>query len=277
MVSISMDSGKEENFRKRLSGSQRIVVKVGTNCLTDDSSKLDEESIEKLVSEISALVREGVEVILVSSGAIGAGMGKLSMTEYPEDMKSLQAASTIGQSALMRKYAESFEKYGYNVAQLLLTKEDFTESTRFKNLKNTLSTLFRWEVIPIINENDAVAVDEIRMGDNDLLSAFTASGSGADLLVLLTDVDGLYTENPKKEKSAEPIRTVEKVTDDIENLTKRTSDGEFGGMQTKVQGAKIATEDGISTVIAAADEEKVLSKILDGEKIGTLFKPQIKE
>ncbi|MFP4006007.1 MAG: glutamate 5-kinase [Candidatus Hadarchaeia archaeon] len=272
-----MSTSADEDFRKKLSSSKRIVVKIGTNSLTDDKSQLDEKRIGKLVSEITDLMDEGRDVILVTSGAIGAGMGKLSKEEYPENMESLQAASTIGQSALMRKYSEYFEERGYNAAQLLLTKEDFMNSTRFKNLKNTLETLFEWNVVPIINENDAIAVDEIRMGDNDLLSAFTASGSDADLLILLTDVDGLFTKNPKNDSSAKPIRTVEKVTEEIENLTRRTTKEEFGGMQTKVQGAKIATEDGIPTVIAQAEKKNVLSRIISGEKIGTLFKSQIKE
>lgn len=263
-----------EETRSKLSGANRIVVKVGTNCLTDENSKLDEGSVEKLVEDLVGLAEAGKEVMLVTSGAIGAGIGRLSLEEMPEGMESLQAASTIGQGALMRKYSENFEKHGLHVAQLLLTREDFTNPDRFQNLQNTIRTLFEWGVIPIINENDAVAVEEIRLGDNDPLSAFTASGTGADLLIMLTDVDGLYTEDPKKKKSAEPIRTVEEVTPEIEKLTERTSGGDFGGMFTKVQAAKIATDEGIPVVVADADEEKVLKRIREGEEIGTLFLPQ---
>lgn len=263
-----------EEFRKELSDSKRIVVKVGTNCLTDKNSKLDENSVKKLVGDLMDLVEAEKEVMLVSSGAIGAGIGRLSLEEMPEDMESLQAASTVGQGELMRKYSESFEEHGHHVAQLLLTREDFTNSNRFQNLKNSLKALFEWGVIPIINENDAVAVEEIRMGDNDLLSAFTASGSEADLLIMLTDVDSLYTEDPKKKESAEPIRTVEKVTPEIEELTEKTSDGNFGGMYTKVQSAKIATEEGIPVVVTKASKKNVLKRVLDGEEIGTLFIPQ---
>lgn len=267
-------NSKGEKTRKKLSKSNRIVVKVGTNSLTDSNSKLDESRVEKLVGDLINLIDEEKEVILVSSGAIGAGVGRLSLKELPKDMESLQAASTIGQGELMRKYSETFEKKDLKVAQLLLTREDFTNPDRFENLKNTIRVLFRWGVVPIINENDAVAVEEIRMGDNDLLSSFTAAGVEADLLIILTDVDGLHAEDPKKAKSAEPIRTVEEVTPEIEELTKKTSDGDFGGMYTKVQGAKIATEEGIPVVITDAKKENVLDRVLSGEEIGTLFIPK---
>lgn len=263
-----------EKIRTNLSEAKRIVVKVGTNCLTDEKSNLDEKSIEKLVKNLMDLSNSGKDIILVSSGAIGAGLGKLTLKEKPEDMESLQAASTIGQSALMKEYGESFERYGKHVAQILLTQEDFTNPNRFQNLKNTLRALFEWGVIPIINENDAVAVEEIRMGDNDLLSAFTASGTEADVLILLTDVNGLYTEDPKKDESAEPIRTVKKVTPEIEKLTERTSDSDFGGMPTKVQAAKLASEEGITVIVADAAQENILKRIIKGEEIGTLFMPQ---
>lgn len=264
-------SDNPNEYRKRLGDARRIVVKVGTNCLTDDASRLDENNVKKLVKDLMDLLEADKEIILVSSGAIGAGVGRLSLDEKPEDMKSLQAASTIGQGALMKGYSDNFDERGRVVAQLLLTQEDFTNPERFQNLKNTIRTLLRWGVVPIINENDAVAVDEIRMGDNDLLSALTASGIGADLLIMLTDVDGLYTEDPKKKDSAKPIRTVEEITSDIEKLTERTSGSDFGGMLTKVQGAKIATEEGIPVVVAKATRENVLKNILEGEEIGTLF------
>lgn len=260
--------------REKLSDVKRVVVKIGTNCLTDEDSKLDEKSIEKLADDIADLKEDGREVILVSSGAIGAGLGRLSFQETPTDMKSLQAASTVGQGALMRRYNEHFEKYGLHVAQILLTQEDLTDPNRFQNFKNTIRTLFKWGVIPIVNENDAVAVEEIRMGDNDPLSAFTASGAGADLLIMLTDVDGLHTGDPKKEKSAKPIRIVEKITPEIEELAESSSGSEFGGMYTKVQAAKIATGEGIPVVVADAKESNILKRILSGKEIGTLFLAQ---
>lgn len=268
-----MDDGTKK-IREDLSDLKRIVVKVGTNCLTDENSRLDENKVKKLVGDLVNLVERDKEVLLVSSGAIGAGIGRISLGEMPSDMESLQAASTIGQSALMREYSKNFEKYDLHVAQLLLTQADFTEPNRFQNLKNTIKALINWKVIPIINENDAVAVEEIRMGDNDLLSAFTASGVGADLLVILTDVDGLHTEDPKKKKSAKLIKTVERVTEEIEKLTEKTSDGEFGGIITKIQAAKIATEEGIAVVITKASKKNPLKRVLAGEEIGTLFMPQ---
>lgn len=270
-----MTDSKE--IRKNLSDKDRILVKVGTNCLTNEDSELEERSVRKLVGDLMDLIEAKKKVILVTSGAISAGIGRLSLEKMPEDMKSLQAASTVGQSELMRKYSESFEEYGHHVAQLLLTREDFTNSDRFQNLKNTLKALFDWGVIPIINENDAVAVEEIRMGDNDLLSAYTAIGSGSDLMIILTDVDGLYTGDPKKKESAEPIRTVEKVTHEIEKLTEETTGGNFGGMYTKVQSAKIATEEGVPVIVTKASKKKVLKRILEGEEIGTLFLPQERE
>lgn len=266
-----------ESVRKNLSEADRVVVKVGTNCLTGKDSKLDRDSVKKLVKNMMDLVDSDKEVILVSSGAIGAGIGRLSLDEVPENMESLQAASTIGQSALMRQYSESFEKHRSHVAQLLLTQEDFTDPNRFQNLKNTLNTLFEWKVIPIINENDAVAVEEIRMGDNDLLSAFTATGTESDLLIILTDVDGLFTEDPKKKESAEPIRTIEEITPEIEEIVEQSSGPDFGGITTKVQAAEMATEEGIPVVITDAAKENVLKRILDGEEIGTLFMPQTGE
>ncbi len=249
-------------MRQNLSQSKRIVVKIGTDCLTREDSKLDESSVEKLVSDIVNLLEMDKEIVLVSSGAIGAGIGRLSLEKRPEKMESLQAASTIGQSALMRKYSESFEENGKHIAQLLLTREDFTDPNRFENFKSTINRLFTWNVLPIINENDAVAVEEIRMGDNDLLSAFTATGTMADLLVILTDVDGLYTKDPKKSNDAESIKNVEKVTPELEKMIEKTSGSDFGGMFTKIKAAKMATEDGVPVVVTDAKKKNVLERIL---------------
>ncbi len=268
-----MEESPEET-RKNLSRASKIVVKIGTDSLTDEKSRLDEAKVDKIVSDLMDLLDSGREVILVSSGAIGAGIGKLSLEEYPGDMESLQAASTIGQGELMRKYSESFEERGLHVAQMLLTSQDFSNPTRFKNLKKTFDQLNKWNVIPIINENDAVAVEEIRMGDNDLLSAFTATGIDADLLIILTDVDGLYPEHPEKNENSKPIRTVEKVTSEIQKLTEETSGGNLGGMFTKVKAAKISTEEGIPVIVANASQKDVLKRVIEGEEIGTLFMPQ---
>lgn len=261
-----------EKFREKLSDVNRVVVKVGTTCLTGENSRLDTSKVEKLAKDLMELIRMGKEVILVSSGAIGAGLGRLSLKERPKDMGSLQAASTVGQSALMEAYSRSFNYYDQCVAQILLTRDDFTDPTRFQNFKNTLKVLFNWGVIPIINENDAVAVEEIRMGDNDLLAAFTTTGANADLLVMLSDVDGLYTKDPKKEKTAKPIRTVEEITPEIEEIAK-LSERDFGGIATKIQAAKITTQEGIPVVVVDGSREDVLKLVLEGKEIGTLFLP----
>lgn len=268
-------SQSNENHRK-LPEPNKIVVKIGTDCLTNEDSELDISKLDKLVSDFTTLLNEEKEGVLVSSGAIGAGIGKLSLEEKPEEMEPLQAASTIGQGELMRRYSESFEKYDRQVAQLLLTQQDFTNPTRFGNLKNTIKELLDWDITPIINENDAVAVEEIRMGDNDLLSAFTASAIKADLLIILTDVDGLYEKNPKKNSDANRIKKVEKVDEEILDLTRETSEGNFGGMQTKIEAAKIATEEGIPVVITKASKENIIEKVIEGKEMGTLFLPQEK-
>jgi len=272
--------GKNQNIltkRKSLKNAKKIVVKIGTDCLTNSKSELDISKVEKIVSELMSLINQDKEVMLVSSGAIGAGVGKLSIEKVPENMESLQAASTIGQGELMRRYSEKFENYDRQVAQLLLTQQDFTAPTRFKNLKNTMEELLNWGVIPIINENDAVAVEEIRMGDNDLLSAFTATGVEADLLIILTDVDGLYDKNPKENPEAKPIREVEEIDQEILNITEKTSEKNFGGIRTKVEAAKITTQEGIPVVIAKASEKNVITKIMKGEKLGTFFSPQFEK
>ncbi|HDN68262.1 MAG TPA: glutamate 5-kinase, partial [Methanomicrobia archaeon] len=175
---------------------RRVVVKVGTSSLTDKSYRLEPRKVEKLAREVVELKKQGKEVILVSSGAIGAGIGKLGIKQRPRDIKVLQATAAVGQSVLMSTYDRFFTKHGQTIAQLLLTHEDFFNRRRYLNLRNTLLALLKSGVVPIINENDTVAVDEIKLGDNDNLSALVASNLGADLLVILTDTEGLYTHDP---------------------------------------------------------------------------------
>jgi len=267
-------SKNEKKYRDKLTHANKIVVKIGTDCLTNKDSELDISKLNRLVSNFMVLPNEEKQGVLVSSGAIGAGVGKLSLKEKPEEMESLQAASTIGQSELMRRYSESFERYNRQVAQLLLTQQDFTNPNRFENLKNTIKELLEWKIIPIINENDAIAVEEIRMGDNDLLSAFTASGIKADLLIILTDVDGLHEKNPKRCSDAKKMKIVEKIDENILNLTRETSERDFGGIQTKIEAAKIATEEGIPVVITKGSKEDVIKRVIEGKDVGTLFLPQ---
>jgi len=253
------------------SKAKRIVVKIGTSSLTDERCRLDPKKVQKFVREAMELRQSGKEVLIVTSGAIGAGVGRLELEKRPREMGMLQAAAAVGQGILMQVYEKYFGEYEQPVAQMLLTREDFLNPTRQKNFENTLNILLRWGVVPIINENDSVAVEEIRVGDNDMLSAFVATSASADLLVLLSDVNGLYTSDPNKDKSARLIKEVERITPEIEKLAGKASPRGFGGMVSKVQAAKIACEFGIPVVIAKSDERDVLKRVLAGEEIGTIF------
>jgi len=259
------------------SKAKRVVVKIGTSSLTDVRSRLDPKKVQKFVREAMELRRSGKEVLIVTSGAIGAGVGRLELEKRPREMGMLQAAAAVGQGILMQVYEKYFSEYGQPVAQMLLTREDFLNPVRQRNFENTLNILLRWGVVPIINENDSVAVEEIRVGDNDMLSAFVATSAGADLLMLLSDVDGLYTSDPNKDKSARLIKEVERITPEIEKLAGKASPRGFGGMVSKVQAAKIACEFGIPVIIAKSDERDVLKRVLAGEEIGTIFSTREKK
>jgi len=262
-----MDISKE---RKNLSDARRIVVKIGTSSITDKRSRLDPGKVGKLVEETMRLRARGKEVIIVSSGAIGAGVGRINLERRPRKMPSLQAAAAVGQGVLMQVYSKYFGEYEQPVAQMLLTGEDFTNPKRYQNFKNTLATLLKWGVVPIVNENDCVEVEEIRLGDNDTLSAHVTVGSGADILVILSDVGGLYRGYPKKGKRGDLIRTIKRVTREVEQLANRNFRG-FGGMRTKIRAAKMVTKAGIPVVIANGEEKNVLERVMAGEEIGTLF------
>jgi glutamate 5-kinase len=261
--------------RRNLSRAKRIVVKVGTSSLTDERSKLDSRKVGKLVGEVMELRKNGKEVLLVTSGAIGAGMEHLKLERRPGEMPFLQATAAVGQGLLMQIYGEYFNRYNQPIAQMLLTREDFMDPNRYKNFRNTLATLLKWNVIPIVNENDSVEVEEIRLGDNDILSAFVAKGAQADLLIMLLDVNGLYTGDPNKNKQVKLVKTVEKVTPEIEKLAGKASPRGFGGMATKVQAAKTASEDGITVVLVNSEEKDLLKRVLAGEEIGTIFLPKV--
>jgi glutamate 5-kinase len=262
-----------ERVVRDISKAKRIVIKVGTSNLTDKSYRLDPRKVEKLAKEIVELKKHGKEVIVVSSGAIGAGIGKLNLKQRPRDIKVLQTTAAIGQNILMSTYDGYFAKYEQTIAQLLLTHEDFFNRQRYLNLKNTLIMLLKSDVIPIINENDTVAVDEIKLGDNDNLSALVASNLDADLLVILTDIDGLFTYDPKRSKKAEFISIVEELTPEIERIASAGGKTGVGGMKTKIQAAKVTMKAGIPMVIANGNEENILSRIIAGERIGTIFLP----
>ncbi len=257
-------------MRKKLfSNIKRIVIKVGTSVLTSGNYTLSRSRIRELASQVSGLVEKGFEVFLVSSGAIGAGMGVLKLSKRPHQLPLQQALAAIGQSRVMKYYDEAFKKKGLVVAQVLLTAEDLASRQRYLNAKNTVFTLLDNGVIPIINENDTVSVDEIKFGDNDKLSSLAANLVSADLLVILSDVDGFYDENSSL------IRVIEEVTPRIERLARGTlKEGSVGGMFTKIQAARIATTSGIPVLIANGREKNILLKALAGEEKGTLFLPR---
>ncbi|CAJ51973.1 glutamate 5-kinase [Haloquadratum walsbyi] len=252
--------------------ADRVVVKAGTNSLTDSTSNLDDEKLNKLVDDIADLIEHDKEVILVSSGAIGAGKGRAGYAA-DDTVEESQALSTIGQSHLMRRYTESFERYGLTVAQILITDHDLEDMERFTNFKNTIETLLSWDVIPIINENDAVATEEIRIGDNDMLSSSLAIGVESDLLVILTDVGGVYTGNPKENTNATRINAVGANYDEVESIIAVSSESKFGGIQTKVRGARAVSEHGIPAIIARSTESDVLQRIATEISVGTIFVP----
>jgi glutamate 5-kinase len=260
-----------QRARRLAADAGRVVVKAGTNSLTDDASNLDDAKLDKLVDDVVSLLDRDKEVILVSSGAIGAGIGRIG---HPgETIEESQALSTIGQSHLMRRYTESFERHGRTVAQILLTQHDLENPERFTNFSNTIETLLDWGVVPIINENDAVATEEIRIGDNDRLSASVGIGVDADLLVTLTDVGGVYSDNPKENPDAELIEAVGRNYAEVEAIVEETATSGFGGIRTKVQGARAVSEHEAPAIIASSTEPNVLEKIAAGEPTGTIFVP----
>lgn len=261
-----------EMFGALFKDAGRIVVKVGTSTLTHDNGKLNLERMELLVRDLSDLVNADKEVVLVSSGAIGAGMGKMKMAKRPKTIPQKQAVAAIGQGILMQLYEKFFGEYGQTMAQLLLTKADMEHRQRFLNARNTLLALLQMGVVPIVNENDTVAIDEIKFGDNDTLAALVAAVIDADLLILLSDIDGLYTADPRKDPTAELISVVPKVNESIEESA-GSAGSKFGsgGMQTKISAAKIANNAGIPMVIANGAEHNIVRRLIAGEGLGTLF------
>lgn len=250
-----------------------ILIKVGSAVLTG-SDGLDLKIIDSLVREMSDLAESGYSIVLVTSGAIASGKHRLEITENLKSMPEKQAAAAIGQGRLMRVYSKSFEKNGHYVAQILLTLSDLTDRQRYLNIRNTLSTLMEWKTIPIINENDTVAVDEIKFGDNDNLAAMIANIIEADLFINLTSTDGLYDCNPAVSKKAKLIRVVNEISEDIEAAaTGDTSSAGTGGMKSKIQAAKKVTAIGIPCIIAPGKKKNVLTDIIAGKEIGTLFLP----
>jgi glutamate 5-kinase len=249
---------------------KRIVIKVGSSQIADGSLKVRSSHLNSLAAQIAALHKKGIEVILVSSGAIVLGMGKLGETVRPKDLASLQARAAIGQNILMRIYSDLFKKSKKNCAQLLLTWDDFDDRTRYVNARNTLDAILAKDVVPVINENDTISTEEIKFGDNDKLSALVAGLVHADLLIILSDVDGFYQVEDGQKKFFEEIK---EITKEIESHAggAKNANVSRGGMAAKLQAIKIATHANIPCVIAHGESDNVLLRIVDQEKVGTLF------
>ena len=252
----------------------RIVVKVGTSTLAHSTGRMNIRHVEDLVKVLSDLKNAGHEMILVSSGAIGMGVGtkKLRLPERPSELRMKQAAAAVGQCELMYTYDRLFSAYNHTVAQILVTREDFDRAPRLMNLQNTVYRLLQLGAIPIINENDTVATAEIKVGDNDTLGAIVARCVKADLLVLLSDIEGLYTADPRKDPSAKLIPVVEEVTPEIEALAGGVGSGlATGGMATKLRAAKMVAEVGCDMIITNGEHPEVLYDIAEGKAVGTRF------
>lgn len=258
-----------------LKDATRVVVKIGSSLVASRGTGLRPERIEQLASDIAALKTSGRDVLVVSSGAIVSGIQKLGLTAYPKNLPEKQAAAAVGQSRLMWAYEKAFEALGQKVAQVLLTHQDLADRKRFMNARHTLAALIEFGVIPIINENDTVAVDEIRFGDNDNLAALVAHLIDADVLVILSDVAGLYTEDPRTNKNAALIPLVTDVTKDIERRAGSTQSFEgTGGMATKIQAAKKVAEYGGATLIMSGEKAGLLPSVFDGTEAGTFILPK---
>lgn len=250
----------------------KIVVKVGTSTLAHATGRLNIRRVEELCKVLSDLKNSGHEVILVSSGAIGMGRGKLLLKEKPVDIPTKQAAAAVGQCELMYTYDKLFSEYNHTVAQLLMTGEDFASEERHVNFSNTMTRLLELQVLPVINENDTVATEEIKVGDNDTLSAMVAASINADLLVLLSDIDGLYTADPHKDPDARLIGEIRELTPEIMALGGDAgSTLGTGGMRTKLRAAELALRSGCDMIIANGENPSLLYEICDGKPVGTRF------
>ena len=260
-------------MRTELNKAKRIVVKLGTAVLTDERKQPDPAQMGQLVAQMAALRRAGREVVIVTSGAVGAGMGVLGYEKRPDSVAEQQACAAVGQSRLMATYEKLFAHYDLHVAQVLVTHADLQDEQRHRNARNTLTTLLRRGVIPIINENDAVSTTELKFGDNDKLSALIAALLPADLLVILTSVDGVIENFGKA--AARRLSVIESIDAQIEALAGGTTSATaVGGMKSKIQAAKIVARSGIALVIAPGRSKTVLGEIMDGQGVGTLFVPQ---
>ena len=251
-----------------------VVVKVGTNVLADAAGRLDRGRIQSLADQLHLARRNGRKVVLITSGAIGAGVGQLGLARRPSDLSQLQACAAVGQTALMQIYQESLAPHGIQTAQILLTAGDFDSRVRYLNVRNTIRTLFEYGALPIINENDTVSVAEIKFGDNDHLAAMVTNLLRAPLLVLLTNVDGLYSDDPRLNADARLLETVPHIDKSVTDLAAATkSELGSGGMKSKLRAARLATAAGESVVMANGSIDGILDRVLAAEPVGTLFLP----
>ncbi len=258
--------------REALKAARRIVVKVGSSTITYSNGKRNFRQIDRIAGELSDLQNQGKEMILVTSGAVAVGVDRLGLDKKPDTIPGKQAAAAVGQGVLMHTYEKFFADYEQVVAQVLLTKTESLDRHRYANSRNTFMELLKQRVIPIVNENDVVALDELKIGDNDNMSALVAGIVDADLVIILSDVDGLYTANPQTHPEAKIVHTVHEITPEIEaSAGGAGSLRGTGGMATKIQAAKAATSSGINLVIASGTEKNAVPRIVAGEEIGTLF------
>ncbi|MDD5749107.1 MAG: glutamate 5-kinase [Actinomycetota bacterium] len=251
---------------------KRVVVKVGTAIITEETGRISEKELGRVVSQLALAKKADIDILLVSSGAIAVGLERLGMKSCPSDIETLQAVAAIGQGLLMRMYTDMFDEQGLITGQVLITQQDLSHRQQYLNARHTLSRLLEIGAIPIINENDTVATDEITFGDNDMLAALVSALISADLLIILTDTGGLYTADPKACSDARLIERVDKITDDIEALAGE-SKGPYatGGMSSKIQAVKTATSSGVDGIIADGRVDGIVSSILEGRKVGTYF------
>lgn len=257
-----------------LTQGKRWVVKIGSSLLTNDGQGLDHENIHRWVAQMAELHRDGVEVVLVSSGAVAAGMSRLGWKKRPAELDLLQAAAAVGQTSLVQFYENSFQQFNLHTAQVLLTHDDLSNRRRYLNARNSLRTLLKMPVVPVINENDTVVTDEIRFGDNDTLGALVTNLLEADVLVILTDQKGLYDADPRKNPNAKLIEQARANAPELVGMASGAGALGRGGMATKVKAASLASRSGAVTVICHGREKDVLTRLRHGESLGTLLVPE---
>jgi len=259
--------------RQQLGTSKRWVIKVGSSLVTRDGQGLDHEQISSWVKQICSLRQQGHHIVLVSSGSVAEGLVRLGWGKRPEALNDLQAAAAVGQMGLIQAYESKFQQHGVHTAQVLFTHEDMSDRKRYLNARSTLNRLLDLGVVPVVNENDTVAIEEIRFGDNDRLAALTANLVEADMLIIMTDQDGMYDSDPRRHAEANLLESVSVDDEKLESMAAGSGALGRGGMVTKVQAARLAARSGAATLVVGGRSDNVLSQIADGQIIGTLFSP----